>query len=98
MRELTSTERKRLRGLAHNLKPVLQIGKSGVASSQLAAIQQALEAHELIKLKFQDFKDQKNELIEIITQKTECQLAGIIGHIAILYKEHAEVEKRKIRL
>ncbi len=98
MRELTSSERKKLRGLAHNLKPMIHIGKSGIAEAQLAAFNQVLDSHELIKVKFQNFKEQKTELLELITHNTGCQIAGLIGHIAILYREQADVEKRKIQL
>ncbi len=98
MRELTGAERKKLRGLAHNLKPLIHIGKSGITEAQLAAFNQVLDSHELIKVKFQNFKEQKTELLELITQKTGCQIAGLIGHIAILYREQADVEKRKIQL
>lgn len=98
MRELTSSERKKLRGLAHNMKPMIHIGKSGIAEAQLAALNQVLDSRELIKVKFQNFKEQKTEILELITQRTGCQVAGLIGHIAILYREQAEVEKRKIQL
>ncbi len=98
MPELSSAERKKLRALAHGLKPVLQIGKAGVQAQQIAAILQALEAHELIKVRFIDMKDQKKELLQIITRDTGAQLAGLIGHVAILYKEQMDPTRRKIHL
>jgi RNA-binding protein len=98
MRELTSAERKKLRALAHQLKPLIHIGKSGIAEAQLAALNQVLDSHELVKVKFQNFKEEKTELLELITQSTGCQIAGLIGHIAILYREQADLEKRKIQL
>jgi RNA-binding protein len=92
---LSSAQRKKLRGLAHGLKPVLHIGKAGVQDTQIAAINLALEAHELIKIKFLGLKDQKKTLLENITRQTDSHLVGLIGHVAILYKENAEPEKRK---
>jgi RNA-binding protein len=98
VQELSSADRKKLRGLAHGLKPLLHIGKAGVQAPQISAINQALEAHELIKIKFLDLKDQKKALLESITCQTNSHLAGLIGHIAILYKEQSDPVKRKIQL
>ncbi len=49
---LKGSDRKYLRGLAHNLKPVVHIGKAGLAPSVLTAIDEALDHHELIKIRF----------------------------------------------
>jgi RNA-binding protein len=98
VQELSSAERKKLRGLAHGLKPVLHLGKAGVQTPQIEAINQALEAHELIKIKFLDLKDQKKALLESITRQTDSHLAGLIGHVAILYKEQTDPTKRKVQL
>ena len=58
---LKGSDRNYLRGLAHQLKPVVHVGKTGLTPNVLAAIDEALEHHELIKIRFQDFKDQKRE-------------------------------------
>lgn len=95
---LTSTERKKLRGLAHHLNPIVLIGQSGVTESLIEAVEQALLQHELIKVKFNDFKDSKKELVQKICEATGAQEAGTVGNIAILYREHPEEDQRKIRL
>ncbi len=95
---LTSAQRKYLRGLAHALKPIVQIGQKGVTENLLAAIDDALTGHELIKVKFTDFKEDKDELLPEILSGTGAALAGVIGHVAIIYRPHPKPEKRKIRL
>lgn len=97
-KEMTSTERKKLRGLAHDLKPVVWIGQHGVTEALVQSMDQALTAHELIKIKFNDFKDEKDSILESLTDKTSSCLAGRIGNIAIVYREHPDPKKRKIEL
>ena len=98
MTNLTSRQRKYLRALAHHLEPVVKIGKQGISTNLLKAIDEALNDHELIKIKFIDFKDEKQELTSKIIEETKCEIAGIIGNIAILFRESNIEEKRNIRL
>ena len=98
MIELTSKQRKYLRGLAQKLDPVIIVGKQGVTDALVQATREALEAHELIKIRFNEFKDEKKELTAEIAERTLSQVAGGIGHVFILYREHPEPEKRKVIL
>lgn len=100
MKELKGSQRKYLRGLAHKLNPSVYIGQKGVTQGILDEVDLALDASELIKIKFNDFKqkDQKNELISQIVQTTNAHLAGTVGHVAIVYRQHKDIEKRKITL
>ncbi len=93
---LTGAERKYLRGLAHHLDPVVHIGKTGLTPSVLSALDEALEHHELIKVRFQDFKDQKRELAQTIAQESRSAIVGSIGHVFIFYRQHPDPDKRKI--
>jgi RNA-binding protein len=96
--ELSSRQRKFLRGLAHDLEPVVHAGKHGLTDELVRQVDRALEAHELIKLRFVAGKDEKAELVEALCARTGAAAAGTIGHVAILYRPHADPEKRKIRL
>lgn len=95
---MDSTQRKKLRGLAHNLDPVVFVGQKGLTSDLITALKDALNAHELIKIKFVDLKDQKKEICTKLCEETDSHLAGIIGNIAIVYKQHPNPEKRKIEI
>ena len=100
MTELKSYQRKYLRGLAHKLKPVVMIGQKGLTDKVLRSAEQAFEGHELIKIKFNDFKEkeQKKEISERLKSKTGSEIVGTIGHTVILYKQQEDPEKRKIIL
>ena len=98
MDELTSAQRKQLRSLAHHLRPVCYVGRHGVTDSLVGAVDAALDDHELIKLKFVDCKDRKKELLPEIAERTRSHLAGLIGHVAILYRRQRDPEKRTIEL
>lgn len=100
MRELTSTQAKYLRGMAHGLKPVVFIGQKGLTDALIRSTEEAFESHELIKVKFIDYKGkkQKTEIANAIAARTGSHLAGMVGHIAILYRQHRDPEKRKIIL
>jgi len=100
MGELKSFQKKYLRGLGHNLKPVVLIGQKGITDELIQSVAQALDRHELIKIKFNEIKDkgQKKEISESICHKTEAEVAGAIGHTIIIYRQQKDPEKRKISL
>lgn len=96
--QLTSAQRKRLRGLAHDLRPLVQIGKSGLTEGVSAEIDRALDDHELIKVRFLAGKETKEALVGEIVARLRCGEAGRIGHVSILYRQQRDPEKRKIHL
>lgn len=98
MPELTSGQRKELRSLAHHLDPAVIIGKGGLTDNVVDAAHDALEAHELIKVKFNGFKEEKQELSRTLAERTQSNLVGIIGNIAIVYRRQEDDEKRRIEL
>lgn len=98
--ELNSQQAKYLRGLAHQLKPVVLVGKNGVTEDVVGAVDAALEAHELIKVKFIEARNkaQKQAMCADICRAARCGQAGLIGHTAILYRPAAKAAKRRIQL
>ncbi len=98
MTSLKGFQKKHLRGLAHSLKPVVQIGKEGITDGVIRAIDDCLFRHELIKVKFTDVKEkgQKEAITDEFAAKTGSELVGMIGHTAILYRRQADPEKQKI--
>jgi len=98
MKPLSSTQRKFLRSSAHHLDPVILIGKQGITDALVKAAVEALDAHELIKIRFNEFKTEKAALAETIANRAGAEIAGMIGHVAILYRRHPEPDKRKIVL
>jgi len=98
MEPLKGSQRKYLRGEAHHLKPLVLIGAKGVTDQLLGSVNQALKDHELIKIKFGEFKEAKKEISEEIAQATKSELVGLIGNVAILYRQNPDPEKRKIKV
>ena len=87
--------KRELRALAHHLKPIIQVGQKGLTDSLVSAIDQALTDHELLKIRFMDFKEDKKDISKIIEEKTSGELVGIIGNVATFYRESPLEEKRK---
>ena len=87
-----------LRSLAHHLKPVVIVGKNGVSAQLVGSVDLALKDHELIKVKFCELKEEKKEISSEIAQSTKSDVVGIIGNIAIFYRQHPDPEKRKIKI
>ncbi len=100
MTALKGSQRKYLRGLAHKLNPSAFVGQKGVTQSLMDEVDAALDAAELIKIKFIDHKEKevKTALVEEISTRSHAHLAGMIGHVAILYRQHSNPEKRQIKL
>jgi RNA-binding protein len=100
MQPLTASHAKYLRGLAHGLKPIVFVGQKGLSPTVLASVREALDVHELIKVKFQDLKDRalKTQWAAEIEQATDSRLAGLIGHTAIFYRPQPDPARRRIAL
>ena len=98
MIELTSKQRKNLEKLAHDLQPVVIVGGAGVTDGVISMVDNSLAAHELIKVKFNEYKDEIRELTTELCEKTDATLVRIIGFTVILFREAEEEADRKIKL
>lgn len=97
MMELTSKQRKVLEKAAHGLEPLVIVGQNGVTPSLTQMVDGQLKAHELIKVKFNEFKEERLSLAGQLAQDCRAVLVRVIGNIAILYRESDEPEKRHFR-
>ena len=98
MTELKGSQRKRLRGMAHSLKPHVQIGKEGLSDGVFGAIDTALEANELIKVKMAAERADRERFVPAVEERLGCTCVGTIGRMAILYRQHPDPEKRTITI
>ncbi len=93
---LSTKQKQYLKGLAHSLKPVVQLGNNGLTEGVLAEVENALSHHELIKVKIPtDERDLKKAIIDAIVRETQAFHVQTIGHTLILYKAS---EEKKITL
>ncbi|MEO6845696.1 MAG: YhbY family RNA-binding protein [Chthoniobacterales bacterium] len=77
---------KELKARAQLLKPCVSIGKAGLTDAVLAALDHSLSKHLLVKLKFDEFKDQKKTLAPEIALRTNSQLVQRVGNTAVFYR------------
>ncbi len=96
--ELKGYQRSYLTKKAHEIKPVVMIGRNGMSDAIIKAVNEAVEIHELIKVKFIDFKESRFDLAKIIAEKTDSTLVRVVGNIAIYYRMHEEKEKRSYKI
>ena len=95
MEKLKGSQKKYLRSLAHHLKPLVMVGRNGVSDQLMASVNAVLNDHELIKVKFLDYKEEKKEIAAEIAVATKSEVVGMIGNIAIFYRQHPQPEKEK---
>lgn len=96
---MTSKQRSYLKGLAMNIEPIFQIGKSSITPEITAAIAEALEARELIKITvLKNCADDGNGLAAMLAERTRSEVVQVIGRKIVLYKPAKEENKRKIVL
>ncbi|WP_218353092.1 ribosome assembly RNA-binding protein YhbY [Alteromonas lipotrueiana] len=94
--KLSNKQKQFLKGLAHSLKPVVQLGGNGLTEGVVAEIDNALNHHELVKVKVPtDDREEKTLIIDAIVRETEAVKVQVIGHVVILYRP---TEERKIQL
>lgn len=86
MIELNSKQRKFLEKSAHDMQPVVIVGGAGVTDGVVQMVRNSLESHELIKVKFNEYKDEKFELTEKLCSECDATLVRVIGNVAILFK------------
>ncbi len=95
---INSKQRSKLRSLAHHIKPSVYIGKSGLVEGVYKSITQSLEAHELIKVKFNESKESKTELINSLEDKLSASVVGSIGNTVIIFRANEDKDKRKYKI
>ena len=84
---LTSAQNRFLRGQAHELKAMLQVGGKGVTDAVAAEVDGALEHHELIKVRIAaEDREARDGVIAALVERSGAALVQRIGHIAILYR------------
>ena len=90
MAELTNPQIRALKARAQLMKPQLKVGHDGLSAQFLAALDELLKHHELVKVKFTDFKDQKKELAPQLAEKTGSELIMRVGNVAVLFRARPE--------
>lgn len=98
---MTTKQRAYLKGLAMNIDPIYQIGKSSITPEFTEGIAEALEARELIKISvLNNCTDDPSELAAILGERTKSEVVQVIGKKIILYKrskKNPKIELPKVK-
>ena len=89
-KEMTSKVRAQLRSPAQSLSPVVMVGHEGITEGVIAALDAALTDHELVKVRFQDFKEMVRDLSVQLSNKTSSALVSTTGFTAVFYRKNPE--------
>lgn len=98
MPQLKGSQRSHLRGLAHDLRPAIQVGKEGLSEAVLDALDGALERSELIKVQLAGERDERRQLTDVVQERLGAECVGQVGRMAIFYRRQPDPEKRRITL
>ena len=91
--KLTKNQHHYLRGLCHNLQPVVMIADKGLSENVRHEIDLALNSHELIKVKLRAERDERSQLINTIIADFRVELVQKIGQVACFYRKNKEQQK-----
>ena len=93
-RPLTGKQRRHLRSLGHHIEPVVQLGKLGLTDSVIAAVDEALERHELVKVRIgTECPDDRHDVAERLAPAVKAQLVQVLGRTTLIYRRHPREAK-----
>ena len=89
---LTNSQRRKFKAAAQHLEPMLKVGKAGLSDGFLRSVDAALAQHELVKIKFTEFKERKKELAPLLAEKTSSHLILRVGNVLVLHRPRPVLE------
>jgi Predicted RNA-binding protein containing KH domain, possibly ribosomal protein len=95
---LSSKDRSRLASIAQNRDCLISLGRGGARDAFAERLGQLLEQHELVKLRFGDFKEEKADIAAALAKATGSEVVRRIGNVAIFWKRNPDPQKRKVEL
>ena len=90
MTKLSGPQLRGLKAQAQRLEPILKIGKAGVTEAFLVALDEALGCHELVKIKFEHHKDEKETLTPMLIERSRSCLVLRVGNVIVLHRPTPE--------
>ena len=95
--ELNNAQIRKLKGMAQKMDPTQKVGKNGLSPAFIQSVNQELDRHELVKIKFAEFKEQRKELAPQLAEKTGTYLVTLLGNTVVLYRANEQPVKQKIK-
>jgi RNA-binding protein len=88
---MSGKQKRALRARAHHLSPVVSIGSAGATEGLLAELENALDVHELVKLRIAaEDRAQRKQLIDTVCERANAELVQRIGHTAVIFRKRPE--------
>lgn len=89
--DLSEAQKKFLRGLGHQLKPVIMIGDAGLTESVMKELTSTLQHHELVKVRVRvGDRRARDDIIRELCRKGSADLVTRIGNVALIYRRNDE--------
>ena len=89
---LSNSQRRKFKAAAQHLEPMLKVGKAGLSDGFVRSVDAALAQHELVKIKFVEFKAQKKELAPQLADKTTSHIIMRVGNVVVLHRPRPVAE------
>ena len=89
---LSNSQIRKFKATAQHLEPMLKVGKAGLSDGFIRSVDAALAQHELVKIKFAEFKEQKKELAPQLADKTTSHIIMRVGNVVVLHRPRLVVE------
>jgi RNA-binding protein len=97
MEQLSNPQIRKLKGLAQRMDASLKVGKQGLSDGFIRSLDEELGRHELVKIKFAEFKEQKKDLAPQLAARTGAHLVTLVGNVAVLFRRNEDPEKQRIQ-
>jgi RNA-binding protein len=89
---LSNSQLRKFKAAAQHLEPMLKVGKAGLSDGFVRSVAAALAQHELVKIKFVEFKEQKKELAPQLVEKTASHVIMRVGNVVVLHRPRPVAE------
>ena len=89
---LTTGDKKYLRGLAHRLEVVVQLGQHGLTPGVLAEAEAALDSHQLIKIRLAGDREERSDQANGLQESLRAHRIHQIGHVVVFYRANKDTE------
>jgi RNA-binding protein len=94
METLTNARLRALKAQAQRMKATLKVGKEGISPQFLTALKEVLKHQELVKVRFDHFKEQKQELTPQLAERSGSHLVTRVGNVVVLYRPKPVAEEQ----
>ena len=86
MDTLPNAKLRELKARAQHLEPMFKVGKAGLSEGFVRSVDEGIALHELVKVKFVEFKEEKKTLAPELAEKTSSRLIMRVGNVAVYYR------------